>query len=71
MANEGLADDLGALLHMAEEIVDGMRSSFTPDEMERLCFDLRRAIDYLRNPDEDDPMGFTSIVPGSPVPEVP
>ena len=58
MANEGLADDLTSMLNMAEDILDGARSMFTLDEVERLCFDLRRAIDYLRSPGEDDATGF-------------
>jgi len=67
MANEGLADDLNSLLTMAEEILDGMRPTFTPDEIERLCFDLRRAIDYLRSPGEDDDStGFIPTLPGGP-----
>jgi hypothetical protein len=65
MANEGLAGDLDSLLKMAEEILDGVRSAFTPNELERLCFDLHRAIDYLRSPGD----GFTDVtpmVPGGP-----
>jgi len=59
MANEGLADDLNSMLNMAEDILDSVRPMFTLDEIERLCFDLRRAIDYLRSPGEDDVTGFT------------
>jgi hypothetical protein len=67
MANEGLADDLNSLLNMAEEILDGVRSPFTANELERLCFDLRRAIDYLRSPGEDEDFeGAMPTVPGSP-----
>ena len=67
MANEGLADDLNSILNMAEDILDGVRSTFTLDEIERLCFDLRRAIDYLRSPGEDDTTGFTPTVLDGPL----
>ena len=67
MANEGLADDLNSMLNMAEDILDGARSMFTLDEIERLCFDLRRAIDYLRSPGEDDAAGFNPTVLDGPL----
>jgi len=67
MANEGLADDLTSMLNMAEDILDGVRSMFTLDEIERLCFDLRRAIDCLRSPGEDDVTGFTPTMLDGPL----
>lgn len=66
MANEGLADDLNSLLGIAEDIRDGIRSAFTPSEMDRLCFDLRRAVDYLRNPGEDEFVSEGGGLPGGP-----
>ena len=67
MANEGLADDLNSMLNMAEDILDSTRSMFTLDEIERLCFDLRRAMDYLRSPGEDSATGFTPTGFGGPL----
>jgi hypothetical protein len=67
MANEGLVEDLNSMLNMGEDILDGARSMFTLGEIERLCFDLRRAIDYLRSSGGDDVTGFTPTMLDGPL----
>lgn len=55
MAHEGLTDDLSSLVIVAEDIRDGRRMEpFTPDEIYRLCDQLRRAIALLGADPEND-----------------
>jgi hypothetical protein len=55
MTHEGLTDDLCSLVVVAEDIRDGRRAEpFTPEEIDRLCNELRRAIALLGADPEKD-----------------
>jgi len=49
---QGLIDDLTAHAVLVEEVRDGIRDGFSPDEIVRLSIDLRRAIEALIEEEE-------------------
>ena len=54
MEDEGLTDELCALVVVAEDIRDGRRAEpFSPGEIYRLCNEMRRAIALLSTKDAD------------------
>ncbi len=54
MEDEGLTDELCALVVVAEDIRDGRRAEpFSHDEIYRLCNEMRRAIALLSAKDAD------------------